>query len=273
MKEETKLAETEAKFIQGQEEKQIAREESMEDKPTDSENVEAPVTNQTGDITDGGLTDRSPDIAEVETADGPDEIDNLAAGNLEADLTDSIEGLSPVMTSQSLTQKVKINTPEPQSREMTNEKEAEKPIRRTPHPLSRVNTLKKQESGDVTRLSLKPNYDSSHEDLDIDDEEEELQKLSWDSDNDERIDLGLEDGTACKVEAWDTNSDNGKYLTGIEAQRVIVEGMRKKVETMKTLLTPGYSNQGSVFNFPSASVGMRKSLSSSGDCDEVFQGK
>ena len=138
--------------------------------------------------------------------------------------------------------------------------------------MSRVNTLKKQESGDVTMLSLKPNYDS-HEDLDTDAEEEELQKLSWDSDHDERIDLGLEDGTSCKVQAWDTNSENGKFLTGIEAQRVIVEEMRKKVETMKSLLTPGFSNQGSVFNFPPGSQTMRKSISSTGDCDEVFRGK
>ena len=153
------------------------------------------------------------------------------------------------------------------------EKEIEKIHRKTPHPLSRVNTLKKQESGDVTMLSLKPNYDSSHHELDVDDEDEELQKLSWDSETDERIDLGLEDGTACKVQAWDTNSENGKYLTGIEAQRVIVEGMRKKVETMKNLLTPGFSNSGSVFNFSPGSVSVRKSISSTGDCDEVFQGK
>ena len=271
----SKLAETEAKFYQEQAEEnhhpQDAEDHKTEEKPTDPLNVEAPVTNPTEVIPGSCSTEGSTDIAE-ETPDSSDQIDNSGAVNLETDLASSIEGPSTVMTSQSQS-KVKINTPEPQSREITMEKEGEKPIRRTPHPLSRVNTLKKQESGDVTMLSLKPNYDSSHDDLDITDEEEELQKLSWDSDNDERIDLGLEDGTSCKVEAWDTNSDNGKYLTGIEAQRVIVEGMRKKVETMKTLLTPGYSNQGSVFNFPSASVGMRKSLSSSGDCDEVFQGK
>ena len=267
VKEESKLAETEAKLFPGQAEETKV----MEEISTDPDTVEAPVTNSTEpeDLPDVLLAGGSPDIAEETPADGSvDQIDNPAAVSLESDLADHIGGPSAVMTSQSQSQsRVKINTPEPQSRE-----EVEKPIRKTPHPLSRVNTLKKQESGDVTRLSLKPNYDS-HDDLEIDDEEEEeLQKLSWDSDNEERIDLGLEDGTSCKVEAWDTNSDNGKYLTGIEAQRVIVEGMRKKVETMKTLLTPGYSNQGSVFNFPSASVGMRKSISSSGDCDEVFRG-
>ena len=272
VKEEAKLAETEAKLLQGQAEEtnylEASLEQNMEEKSTDPENVEAPVTNPTEDMTGGGLPEGSGDIAD-ETAAAAECSDQILDSSAPANPETDIEGPPEVVTSQSQSQsqnRVKINAPEPPSRE-----EAEKPIRTTPHPLSRVNTLKKQESGDVTMLSLKPNYDSL-DDLDIDDEEEELQKLSWDSDNDERIDLGLEDGTSCKVEAWDTNSDNGKYLTGIEAQRVIVEGLRKKVETMKTLLTPGYSNQGSVFNFPSASVGMRKSLSSSGDCDEVFRG-
>ena len=55
------------------------------------------------------------------------------------------------------------------------------------------------------------------------------------------------------LQAWDTNSENGQYLTGLEAQRKIVEGMRKKVETMKTLMTPAFSNpapSGSIFSFP-----------------------
>ena len=107
-----------------------------------------------------------------------------------------------------------------------------------------------------------------------------LRKLSWDSDTDERADLGLEDGTQMKVQvgtdydfslflrilqAWDTNSQNGKYLTGIEAQRVIVEGMRKKVETMKTMLTPAMSNKGSMFNFPIGSSIHRS------DCHKLFK--
>ena len=75
------------------------------------------------------------------------------------------------------------------------------------------------------------------------------------------------------------NSENGKYLTGIEAQRVIVEGMRKKVETMKTLLTPGYnhSSQGSIFSFPSGKGRNKSSHSitslSSTVNDEVFRGR
>ena len=81
------------------------------------------------------------------------------------------------------------------------------------------------------------------------------------------------------MQAWDTNSENGKYLTGIEAQRVIVEGMRKKVETMKTMLTPAMSNKGSMFNFPIGSSIHRSSahsinsLSSYNMNDEVFRGK
>ena len=72
------------------------------------------------------------------------------------------------------------------------------------------------------------------------------------------------------------NSENGKYLTGLDAQRVLVEGMRKKVETMKTLMTPGYSNQGSIFNFPDGNS-MKKSTSSIHSLssmmnDEVFRG-
>ena len=74
--------------------------------------------------------------------------------------------------------------------------------RRTPHPITRLETLKKQESEDVTQLSLQPNCNSPHDKLNLDteDDEEELQKLSWDSDSDERIDLGLEDGTPLKVQ-------------------------------------------------------------------------
>ena len=73
------------------------------------------------------------------------------------------------------------------------------------------------------------------------------------------------------------NSENGKYLTGLDAQRVLVEGMRKKVETMKTLMTPGYSNQGSIFNFPDGNS-MKKSTSSIHSLssminDEVFRGR
>ena len=89
--------------------------------------------------------------------------------------------------------------------------EKEKEIPRTPHPHSRIETLKRQESGDVTLDSLKPNCSSPHEEkmIDvneeedddiIDDDEGELQKLSWDSDSEERIDLGLEDGTPLKVQ-------------------------------------------------------------------------
>ena len=179
-----------------------------------------------------------------------------------------------------LTTPCKTSEPEDISKESVVEEDSGPPeeietrkIVRTPHPMSRSNTLKKQESGDVTRLSLMPNYDTSHDELDADDDDDELQKLSWDSEAEDRADLGLEDGTSLKVQAWDTNSEDGKYLTGIEAQRVIVEGMRKRVETMKTLLTPGYSNSGSVFNFPPGSVSMRKSISSTDDCDEVFRGK
>ena len=179
-----------------------------------------------------------------------------------------------------LTTPCKTSEPEDISKESVVEEDSAPPeeretrkIVRTPHPMSRSNTLKKQESGDVTRLSLMPNYDTSHDELDVDDDDEELRKLSWDSEVEDRADLGLEDGTSLKVQAWDTNSEDGKYLTGIEAQRVIVEGMRKRVETMKTLLTPGYSNSGSVFNFPPGSVAMRKSISSTDDSDEVFRGK
>ena len=73
------------------------------------------------------------------------------------------------------------------------------------------------------------------------------------------------------------NSENGKYLTGLDAQRVIVEGMRKKVESMKTLMTPSYSTAtGSVFNFPTRSSGLRASASAhsiNSNSDEVFRGE
>ena len=73
------------------------------------------------------------------------------------------------------------------------------------------------------------------------------------------------------------NSENGKYLTGLDAQRVIVEGMRKKVESMKTLMTPSYSTAtGSVFNFPTRSSGLRASASAhsiNSNNDEVFRGE
>ena len=73
------------------------------------------------------------------------------------------------------------------------------------------------------------------------------------------------------------NSENGKYLTGLDAQRVIVEGMRKKVESMKTLMTPGYSTAtSSIFNFPTRSSGLRASASAhsiNSNNDEVFRGK
>ena len=82
--------------------------------------------------------------------------------------------------------------------------EKEKEIPRTPHPFSRIEVLRKQESEEQSHNSLKPNCHSPHENRDIDEEEEEdegeLQKLSWDSDCDERIDLGLEDGTPLKVQ-------------------------------------------------------------------------
>ena len=77
------------------------------------------------------------------------------------------------------------------------------------------------------------------------------------------------------VQAWDINQEHGKYLTGLNAQRVIVDNLRKKVESMKTLLTPGYSNQGSIFNFPTGNS-MNKSSHSIGSSalnDEVFRGK
>ena len=74
-------------------------------------------------------------------------------------------------------------------------------IRKTPHPMSRIEVLKKQESEDVTHFSLQPNCSSPHDDIEPEDEDErELRKLSWDSDSDERIDLGLEDGTPLKVQ-------------------------------------------------------------------------
>ena len=72
-------------------------------------------------------------------------------------------------------------------------------IRKTPHPMSRIEVLKKQESEDVTHFSLEPNCNSPHDDVEAE-EEDELRKLSWDSDSDERIDLGLEDGTPLKVQ-------------------------------------------------------------------------
>ena len=83
--------------------------------------------------------------------------------------------------------------------------EKEKEIPRTPHPFSRIEVLRKQESEEQSHNSLKPNCHSPHENRDIDEEEieedeGELQKLSWDSDSDERIDLGLEDGTPLKVQ-------------------------------------------------------------------------
>ena len=69
-------------------------------------------------------------------------------------------------------------------------------------------------------------------------------------------------------------------MTGLDAQRKIVEGMRKKVETMKTLMTPAHSNnQGnSIFNFPSTGSMNRSaansivSLSSINANDDVFRG-
>ena len=69
--------------------------------------------------------------------------------------------------------------------------------------MTRVETLKKQESEDVTvfsRQSVKPQCDTPAEDKEDPEEDEELRKLSWDSDSDERADLGLEDGTAMKVQ-------------------------------------------------------------------------
>ena len=80
-------------------------------------------------------------------------------------------------------------------------------MRRTPHPMTRVETLKKQESEDVTVFSLqslKPQCDTPAEDKEDPEEDEELRKLSWDSDSDERADLGLEDGTAMKVQVRTT---------------------------------------------------------------------
>ena len=82
-------------------------------------------------------------------------------------------------------------------------------MRVTPQPMTRVETLKKQESEDVTVFSLqslKPQCDTEAEDKEDPEEDEELRKLSWDSDTDERADLGLEDGTTMKVQV-------GKVLT------------------------------------------------------------
>ena len=73
----------------------------------------------------------------------------------------------------------------------------------TPHPMSRVAALKKEDSEDVTHFSVKPNCSTPHDtkidDLE-DDEDNELRKLSWDSEGDERVDLGLEDGSSLKVQ-------------------------------------------------------------------------
>ena len=66
---------------------------------------------------------------------------------------------------------------------------------------------------------------------------------------------------ALQVMAWDKNSQEGQFITGLDAERVIVNEMRKKVgfqfkikslffhfgtnvsqvEVMKTLLTPSHS--------------------------------
>ena len=76
-------------------------------------------------------------------------------------------------------------------------------MRVTPQPMTRVETLKKQESEDVTVFSLqslKPQCDTEAGDKEDPEEDEELRKLSWDSDTDERADLGLEDGTTMKVQ-------------------------------------------------------------------------
>ena len=73
----------------------------------------------------------------------------------------------------------------------------------TPHPMSRIAALKKEDSEDVTHFSVKPNCSTPHDtkidDLE-DDEDNELRKLSWDSESDERVDLGLEDGSSLKVQ-------------------------------------------------------------------------
>ena len=81
---------------------------------------------------------------------------------------------------------------------------ADKTLRKTtPHPMSRVAALKKEDSEDVTHFSVKPNCSTPHDtkidDLE-DDEDNELRKLSWDSESDERVDLGLEDGSSLKVQ-------------------------------------------------------------------------
>ena len=125
----------------------------------------------------------------------------------------------------------------------SNKEESTDKYVRTPHPASRLHALAKQESEDIN-LSLQPNVDSPQH---LEDEED-LKDFNWDSEE-ERPTLDLEDGIPLKVKAWDTNSDHGKYLIGLDAERVIVEGMRKKLETNKTLLTPAHSNHGSVFNY------------------------
>ena len=78
-------------------------------------------------------------------------------------------------------------------------------MRRTPHPMNRLDVLKKQEFEDVTNFSVQPSCNSPREDKEDLEEDEELRKLSWDSESDERTDLGLEDGTAMKVQVLMTD--------------------------------------------------------------------
>ena len=78
-------------------------------------------------------------------------------------------------------------------------------MRRTPPPMNRLDVLKKQEFEDVTNFSVQPSCNTPREDKEDLDEDEELRKLSWDSESDERTDLGLEDGTAMKVQVLMTD--------------------------------------------------------------------
>jgi hypothetical protein len=56
----------------------------------------------------------------------------------------------------------------------------------------------------------------------------------------------------------EAGSGRKNYIVGLDAERVIVENMRKKVEQMKTSLTPDFSRQGSNFELsPSLQVRRR----------------
>ncbi|XP_023332781.1 uncharacterized protein LOC111704699 [Eurytemora carolleeae] len=86
----------------------------------------------------------------------------------------------------------------------------------------------------------------------LDEPEDEL--YDWMDEEDEiQSTLSLEDGTRLKVEAWKKNTGDGKYLIGIDAERVIVKEMRKRIENMRNLCSPR-SCEGSIFDFSTSTT-------------------